>query len=77
MGISDFIDTIETREQFLLFIEMLQHDFSQTGATWENPTVLSYLEAMGSWTEDMGNRLGEAATWKLLASILYAGTMYE
>jgi hypothetical protein len=77
-------ESVETREDFIAFVQQLAKDFEEHGDDWENITVDRYLEALASWTEDMGKhreRFGDPfptpPTWALFAEILRAAKGYE
>ena len=44
---------------------------------WENPDLPSFLDAMASWIEDMGDRLPISPTWETFQDILSAAKIYE
>ena len=78
------IDSIESKEDFVSFVELLAQDFNINSKDWENKTIPQFLEAIASWTEDMegyyiNNRLPIPINinWKVIAEILMAAKMYE
>ena len=76
------IEAITSREEFVEFIKFL---ISTYGATkWENSNLISYLDAMANWTEDMDGyyanqniELPQNIDWKIFANILVGATVYE
>jgi 8-oxo-dGTP diphosphatase len=73
-------DNIETREQFVAFLETLVEEFERSGDAWENPDLLRYLNAMASWTHDWFGKYGEPEpppNWKVFGQILDAARFYE
>lgn len=44
---------------------------------WENSDLPSFLDAMASWIEDMGDRLPTSPTWETFYDILSAAKIYE
>ena len=78
------INTINQKKDFVNFVELLLEDLRNNPNDWENKTLESYLEAIGSWTEDMerfyiNNQLPipENVNWSVIANILLAAKMYE
>ena len=84
--IGNAIENIKTKEDFLLFMEMLTNDSIANIQKWENQTIPDYLEAMGRWTETIewyykNNGITDvdlgAVNWRVLADILLAAKYYE
>jgi len=78
------IETLNTKEDFISFLELLVQDLRNNRNGWENKNLESYLEAAASWTEDMGGYyqnnnlpIPENIDWKVFANILIAAKMYE
>ena len=78
------IENLNTKEDFVIFLELLVKDLRNNPNGWENNNLESYLEAAASWTEDMegyyeNNNLSlpQDVNWKVFANILIAATMYE
>ena len=78
------IESINTKESFIEFLNLLIVDLKQNSDTWENKTLDRYLEAMSSWIEDMNgyyqNRnepVPSNISWKVYADILMASKIYE
>lgn len=44
---------------------------------WENASLERYLDAMKAWLTDVRDRVGDKPSWKLIAIMLDAATMYE
>lgn len=88
MDIDDIVEKIETKEDFLYFLNCLIMDHKNND--WENSNLNDYLSSMEGWVESMDGfyknqqdfislekiRKNEL-TWKVFAQILYAATMYE
>jgi 8-oxo-dGTP diphosphatase len=73
-------DNIETREQFIAFVEVLAAEIEGGGEEWENPDLLRYLDAMASWSRDWFDKYGEPEpppNWKVFGQILDAARFYE
>lgn len=84
MDIYEFIDKIQTREDFIKFVTLLRKDFSQNQEEWENPTLERYLEGLEQSAEDIdGKYLNRnenfpvQPSWKLLAELLLMAAYYE
>ncbi len=82
--LSDKINSINSKEDFISFVELLIVDLKNNPDEWENKKLDSYLEAVASWTEDMdgyyqNNNLDipQNVEWKVFANILIAAKMYE
>jgi hypothetical protein len=78
------IEEIESKEDFIDFVELLIIDLKKNSKEWTNKTLNEYLEGMVSWTEDMdgyylNNELPipQNIDWKVFANILVAAKMYE
>jgi hypothetical protein len=79
MELHKMIARVESKESFLEFIAALRADWESRGnkAEWENTDLGHFLEAMQSWTEDMGERIPASASWRTFAEMFYAAKMYE
>jgi hypothetical protein len=80
----DKIGTLNTKEDFIIFLKLLVQNLRNNPDEWENKSLESYLEAAVSWTEDMegyyqNNNLPipKNVDWKVFANILIAAKMYE
>lgn len=78
------IDSLNTREDFIEFVELLVLDLKKNPEEWENKSLVSYLDAVASWTQDMDGYfrnnnlpLPKDINWKIFANILIAAKMYE
>lgn len=78
------LQKIETREEFISFLNYLRQDFVKNSKKWENQSLEEYLEAMQGWVSDMdgfyknqGLVLPTPIPWKVFANILFAARMYE
>lgn len=83
-GLKNKIDNLNTKEDFISFLELLVQDLRNNPGEWENKKLESYLEAAASWTEDMegyyennNQPIPKNVDWKLFANILMAAKMYE
>jgi hypothetical protein len=78
------IDEISNKEDFVNFVELLVSDLNSNPNDWTNKDLSEYLEAVARWTEDMEGYyrnlnipMPENIDWKVFASILVSGKMYE
>jgi hypothetical protein len=73
---------VTTRDQLGEFVRAMLQDFERSGhAEWENPTLDRFLEALAAVVEarfvDGEAAAQEVATWRLVAELLAAATVYE
>ncbi len=89
MELIDYLNKVESRESFILFVRELINDRENArkseienpdknkygdASDWENSTVEHFLDGAVSWLEDSErNNL----SWKLMAEFLYCGKIYE
>lgn len=78
------INEINSKEDFVNFVELLVANLNSNPNEWVNKTLSEYLEGVASWTEDMegyyqNNNIPvpENINWKVFANILMAAKMYE
>lgn len=84
MDIIEKIDGIKDKEDFISFINFLLTDNRVNNDEWENKDILSYLDAISSWVEDMEGYyqnmkidIPANIDWKFIASLFYVGKIYE
>jgi len=84
MTIEQEVQQIESREQFIAFVERLAKESESQSVSWENATLPAFLSAMAVWTADMdgyfrnsGQPVPDVPTWRLFAQILAAARVYE
>ncbi len=74
---------IKSRADFVAFVAELEADLKIHPNEWENPTLETFLAALGAWA--VGLRLGvnvpasldRPEAWSLAATLLWAGRSYE
>ena len=78
------IENVKSKEDFISFINKLSEDNQINNDEWENEDILSYLEGISSWVEDMDgyykNMKLDVPTnvdWKFIATLFYVGKIYE
>jgi hypothetical protein len=84
LSLEDKVKEINTRQDFVSFVQSLREDFLRNGDNWENQQLPNYLAAMAGWVEDMdgyyqnlGQVMPEQPNWSMLAQILLASRIYE
>lgn len=77
-------DNIKNRQDLIIFIKQLAKEARHPDDNWSNRDLVSYLEAMAAWIEDMdgyykntGKPTPKELKWATIADILKAATMYE
>lgn len=75
---------VRTREDLVAFLGELRRDLRENRGAWENDNLEAYLEAVQAVLADWhgrfanrGERVPADPTWKLLAEVLLAATVYE
>ena len=76
MNLHEYIEKIESKKDFLIFLSALRADFTANQGQWENGTLDRYLEAMEAWIADSGQAI-DPVSWKAFANALYAAKIYE
>lgn len=74
---------VNSRSELIEFVRALGDDLQAKPATWENATLDRYLSASERWLEDadgyyrnQGRDVPTNPTWKDVAEMLIAATMY-
>ncbi|MGC3991667.1 MAG: hypothetical protein QM796_18650 [Chthoniobacteraceae bacterium] len=82
--LNEMVEVIHDKESFLQFIAKLSEDLKLNQTAWGNRDLGSFLEAMGSWIEDMdgyyincGIEAPKSETWRFFADALMAARIYE
>lgn len=83
-GRQEEIAQIETHTDLAKFIQQLREELNDRSEQWENSTLERYLEAMAGVVSDIDGYfnnsdkpLPAAETYRTMATILTASTMYE
>lgn len=76
------IEKITDKDSFVQFLNLLSRDYATNQSEWENKSIIEFIEAMSSWTEDFSaspaNDIDwEKADYRTMAKILYMGKLYE
>lgn len=80
----DFAEKIQSRADFVRFVEYLNADYRQKPSEWENDTLASFLAGLSGFAQDMGGfykNMGqsvdiEVVTWRIAAQMLLAAKVY-
>ncbi len=77
-------DSVQTRDDFVRFVHSLLLELRERPDKWENCKLDSYLQALAAWVQDIegvfenrGEPVPLQISWRLLAMILLASTVYE
>ncbi|MEQ1734151.1 MAG: hypothetical protein ABL940_10780 [Bacteroidia bacterium] len=85
MDIYDFIEKIETKKDFDIFLEMLLNNLRNNETDWENNNLENYVDGIYGFTGSLNgyymhrneNINLEKPTWKMIATILVAARNHE
>lgn len=81
----EYSETIQSKQDFEYFLECFVEDYRQNREDWENQDLLSYLEGLNGFINDMtgyyenrsqGKNI-EDLSWRTVAEILIAASVYE
>lgn len=76
---------VPDRPSFIKFIDLLRQDFSANPEGWENKNLADFLQALGSYAEDIQGYYdnincktnADEPSWQTFADIFKGATMYE
>lgn len=76
---------VTDRQSFIEFINLLRQDFIDNPESWENKNLNDFLQALGSYAEDIqgyydNNKIdtnADKANWQIFADILKGAAIYE
>lgn len=84
MQANDDDDEVRDRKSLAAFVRELAGEVSENPTSWENRDLPSFLRAMAAWIDDMdgyyrnmGEEPPKEPSWRTIADILMAATMYE
>ena len=84
MGIFEYLDHVNSKEDLLKFLVYLQKDFKVNQDEWENIEVETYLEALHGWLGayegvyiNKKRKSSRKYPWKFIAQMLLAAAYYE
>ncbi len=78
-------NTIQTRQDFVEFLNELLEDYQTNKAAWENKDLESFLEAMSRYADGIDgfykntnqNIDADSASWKVFADMFMGARIYE
>jgi len=84
MNIYEMLINVQSREDFLAFMDALRKDYCKNIKEWYNQDLSSYLESVSSWVEHMDGYyqnmnlpLPSNIDWNFIAVLFYVGKIYE
>ncbi len=84
MELKNEVQKINSRDDFIEFVNALRYDLSSRPEEWQNATLNDFLEALSAWVRDMdgyyiNNNLPvpNLPSWKNFAEMLLAAKFYE
>lgn len=85
MNINDYVENINTKDDFVKFLLMLRDDFNRNKPEWENRTLEHFLDALYGFAKSLegyyqnsGEKVDLAnPNWKVVADLLLGATIYE
>ena len=84
MDINSIFHGVNSKEEFMRFLDELQCDYMQRGEEWENKDINEYLAGVRSWVDDMDGYfrnmnldIPSNIDWKFIATLFYVGKIYE
>jgi uncharacterized protein (DUF1810 family) len=76
--------TVDSKGDFVRFVEELRADLAKNPDEWENPTLDRFLEAMAAWVtasdnfyRNTGRPVPDNVSWRFFAEALAAARTYE
>lgn len=78
----EMIELIESKEQFIDFLNSLSADSIENSNEWENNSIENYLESIAAWVDSYSSCPRNDIDWdkvdyKLIAKLFYVGKIYE
>jgi hypothetical protein len=77
-------ESVNSKSDFVQFVEGLRADPGKNPDEWENPTLDSFLEAMAAWVtasddsyRNTGRPVPDNVSWRVFAEVLAAARIYE
>lgn len=84
MDFNSIINGINSKEDFMIFLNELRVDKEQKSEEWENDEITSYLKGICSWVGDMEGyfdnmhiEMPQNINWRFIAMLFYVGKIYE
>ena len=77
-------ESVNSKRDFVQFVEELHADLAESPDEWENPTLDRFLEAIAAWASASDNYyrntarpVPDNASWRFFAEVLAAARSYE
>jgi len=77
-------ESVNSKSDFVQFVEGLRADLAKNPDEWENPTLDRFLDAIAAWTATSDNYYRNTArpvpdnvSWRFFAEVLAAARIYE
>ena len=81
MDIEDFLERIVSKEDFIVFLDMLNKDFKENKEKWANRDMEDYIFGMQRFLSDHTERslvvMDFTPSWKLFANLMIGASIYE
>ena len=86
MNAKEIIEKVQSKEDFVSFVNGLVKDNLSSELEWQNKTISDYLTSIASWIEDSDGYFANTNTpkpdlsefnWGFLSLLLYVGKIYE
>ena len=76
------VENIKTKDDLVLFLQLLLEDLKENTDEWENVTLADYLEALAAWLHDSDGLYQKQEeklrpSWKMMGEIFLAAKYYE
>ena len=75
---------VSTKEEFAAFLDQVLLDYSKHGASWENPDLPRFIEAIQAWLLDSDGYyrnqkidISSVKPWRRIADAVAAARIYE
>lgn len=83
--IEDMVEQLNSKADFVRFLEALKRDSDANSESWENSTVPTFIGAMFGWAvdsegyyENLGIEIDTSGpSWRFFADVLLAARVYE
>lgn len=84
MKLDEMVDSIQSKDDLVAFVNALANDLQSRPEEWENDTLEEFLSAFARWLADSdgayrnkGVSPPQIPTWKNIAEMLIAAKIYE
>ena len=84
MKVDELVNAVATKSDLVSFVEALAEELRNDSSLWKNTSLELFLEALAAWIQDSdgyyenhGMAVPESPSWKNVAEMLLAATMYD